>query len=60
MLIKPENIAPSIFWIRGEKVMPDLHRAELYGLETRALKQAVRRNIRCFPNDCMFELIKSA
>jgi len=42
--------------IRGKKVMLDSDLARLYGVETRALKQAVRRNITRFPNDFMFEL----
>lgn len=48
MLLKTENIAPFIFWVRNEKVMLDFHLAELYGVETRALKQAVRRNSKRF------------
>ena len=42
--------------IRGKKVMLDYDLAKLYGVETRALKQAVRRNITRFPQDFMFEL----
>ena len=42
--------------IRGKKVMLDADLARLYGVETRALKQAVRRNITRFPPDFMFEL----
>ena len=42
--------------IRGKKVMLDSDLAKLYGVETRALKQAVRRNISRFPSDFMFEL----
>ena len=45
-----------IFLIRGQKVMLDFDLAELYGVETRALKQAVRRNLGRFPPDFMFEL----
>ena len=41
---------------RGIKVMIDRDLAELYGVETKALKQAVRRNIKRFPEDFMFEL----
>jgi len=44
--------------IRGQKVMLDRDLAELYGVQTRVLKQAVRRNIRRFPGDFMFELAK--
>lgn len=44
--------------IRNEKVILDRDIAELYGVETKRLKQAVRRNIERFPNDFMFELTK--
>lgn len=47
-----------IFEIRGYRVMLDFHLAELYQVETRALKQAVKRNIDRFPNDFMFLLSK--
>jgi len=53
---KPERIAPMIHWIRGEKVMLDRDLARLYGVETRVLKQAVRRNRGRFPEDFMFTL----
>jgi hypothetical protein len=45
-----------IFYIRGQNVMLDYDLAGLYGVETRALKQAVRRNPGRFPKDFMFEL----
>lgn len=45
-----------IFLLRKEKVMLDVHLAEIYGVETRALKQAVRRNMDLFPDDFMFVL----
>jgi hypothetical protein len=45
-----------ILLLRGQKVMLDFDLAELYGVETRALKQAVRRNLDRFPADFMFEL----
>ena len=45
-----------IFLVRSQKVMLDFDLAELYGVETRALKQAVRRNLDRFPADFMFEL----
>lgn len=51
-----EKIAPLVIWIRHEKVLIDFHLAGLYGVETRALKQAVRRNRDRFPADFMFEL----
>src|SRR6186713_1450685 len=51
-----ERIIQKIVLLREEKVILDVHLAELYGVETRALKQAVRRNIDRFPVDFMFEL----
>ncbi len=45
-----------IYEIRGQKVMLDADLARLYGIETRELKQAVRRNIKRFPADFMLEL----
>lgn len=51
-------IKEKIFTIRGHKIMLDFDLAELYGVETRVLKQAVRRNIDRFPDDFMFELTK--
>jgi hypothetical protein len=56
IVIPDERIASKILLLRGEKVMLDFHLAELYGIETRALKQAVKRNISRFPDDFMFEL----
>lgn len=52
-LSKIENM---IYVIRGQKVMLDSDLASLYGVETKALKRAVRRNISRFPNDFMFEM----
>lgn len=51
-------IEKSIFLIRGQKVMLDRDLANLYGVKTKALKQAVRRNIKRFPEDFMFVLSK--
>jgi hypothetical protein len=48
-----------IFLLRGQNVILDFDLAELYGVETRALKQAVRRNLDRFPVDFMFELTNS-
>jgi len=47
-----------IYEIRGHKVMLDFDLAEMYGTETKRLKEAVRRNIRRFPTDFMFELTR--
>jgi hypothetical protein len=54
--VVPEVIERRILLIRGQKVMLDSHLAELYGVETKLLKRAVRRNIDRFPNDFMIEL----
>ena len=51
-----ELIKRSILEIRGKKVMLDMDLAIIYEVETRVLKQAVRRNIDRFPDDFMFEL----
>ena len=58
-LVPIERIANKIYLIRDKKVMLDRDLAELYGVETKVLKQAVRRNIERFPEDFIFELIKS-
>jgi len=56
VIIPEERILTKIFLIRGEKVILDVHLAELYGVETRALKQAVKRNSGRFPPDFMYVL----
>ena len=53
-----EFISRKIYLIRGQKVMLDFDLAFLYGVETRVLKQAVRRNLLRFPKDFMFILTK--
>ena len=54
-----EKITGKIYLIRGQKVMLDRDLAELYQVETKQLKRAVRRNIDRFPADFMFELTKA-
>lgn len=54
--IPEEVIMSKIYFIRGQKVMIDRDLAELYGVETRVLNQAVRRNVKRFPDDFMFKL----
>ncbi len=49
-------IQSKIYEIRGQKVMLDYDLAELYGVETRILNQAVKRNIERFPEDFMFQI----
>lgn len=51
-----ERIERSILWVRGQKVMLDRDLASLYGVKTRVLVQAVKRNIDRFPEDFMFQL----
>ena len=55
-LIPAERIEGMILQMRGHKVMIDLDLAALYGVETKALKRAVKRNITRFPADFMFVL----
>ncbi|MEJ2171102.1 MAG: ORF6N domain-containing protein [Desulfobacterales bacterium] len=57
-IIAVEEIVNKIIIIRGERVILDHDLAEMYGVETRVLKQSVRRNIDRFPDDFMFELTK--
>ncbi|MBQ8602390.1 MAG: ORF6N domain-containing protein [Bacteroides sp.] len=52
-------IQNKIYEIRGQRVMLDFDLAELYGIETKNLKKAVRRNLERFPSDFMFELNNS-
>ncbi len=55
-LVPMGHIEHKIYLIRGHKVMLDRDLAELYGVETKVLKRAVRRNIDRFPEDFMFQL----
>ena len=55
-IIPDERIIGKIYYIRGEKVMFDRDLAALYEVETKALNRAVRRNIKRFPKDLMFQL----
>ena len=57
-LVKVGKIKQSILLIRGEKVIIDADLAEAYGVTTKALNQAVRRNADRFPSDFMFRLTK--
>lgn len=54
--ISDETVFSKIYMIRGQKVMLDRDLAELYGVETRRLKEQVRRNLMRFPADFMFEM----
>lgn len=57
-LLSEETISNNIYFIRNQKVMFDSDLALLYGIETKVLKQAVKRNLSRFPEDFMFELTK--
>ena len=59
MELQPFDIQNKIYEIRDQRVMLDFDLAEIYEVETRALKQAVRRNMKRFPDDFMFELTMS-
>jgi len=55
-LIPVEKIEQTILLIRGQKIILDADIAELYGVETKVLKRAVKRNLDRFPPDFMFQL----
>jgi hypothetical protein len=57
-VIPLEHVERSILLIRGEKVMLDADLAVIYGVPTKALNQAVKRNIDRFPDDFMFQLTR--
>src|SRR5665213_314222 len=59
ILMSEEKIIDKIYIIRGEKVMLDRDLAEMYGVSTGVLNQAVKRNIRRFPYDFMFQLTEN-
>ena len=56
IILKPENVARLVFFVRGEKVMLDADLARLYGVTTGNLNKAVKRNQARFPGDFMFQL----
>jgi ORF6N domain len=55
-IVPKERVAASIYIVRGQKIMFDSDLAILYGVETKAFNQAVRRNSNRFPEDFMFQL----
>ena len=59
LLIPDELVLKKIYLVREQKVMLDKDLAELYGVETKRLKEAIRRNIQRFPEDFMFELTQA-
>ena len=58
LMISEEAISDKIYFIRSQKVMLDRDLAVLYGIETKRLKEQVKRNLSRFPEDFMFELTK--
>ena len=56
LIPSPQDLAKLVFVVRQEKVMLDTDLAALYGVEARALNQAVARNPERFPEDFMFQL----
>jgi len=56
IILKPENVARLVFFVRGERVMLDADLARLYGVTTGNLNKAVKRNQSRFPGDFMFQL----
>ena len=55
-ILVPQAVASRILLLRGQRVMLDADLAELYGVETKVLNQAVKRNAERFPMDFMFQL----
>lgn len=53
-----EKIQQKIFEIRGQKVMLDRDLAQMYGVETKRLNEQIKRNMKRFPEDFMFQLTK--
>ena len=58
ILITDKVVLDKIYLVRGQKVMIDRDLANLYGVETKRLKEVVKRNIERFPEDFMFEMTK--
>ncbi len=56
LVISDEKVISKIYLLRGQKVMLDRDLAEMYGVETRTLNQAVKRNVSRFPEDFMFQM----
>jgi hypothetical protein len=57
-LVAEQKILNKIYIIRGQKVMIDEDLSEIYGVETKRLNEQVKRNIKRFPKDFMFEISK--
>ncbi len=59
IVLPEEVIIRKIYWVRNNKAMMDFDLASLYGVSTKVLKQAVKRNRKRFPGDFLFELTRS-
>lgn len=59
-LVAEQKILNRIYVVRGQKIMIDEDLAEMYSVETRRLNEQVKRNIKRFPKDFMFELLKKS
>lgn len=59
MEISKDSIVNKIYFLRGQKIMLDRDLAELYGIETKVLNQAVKRNSARFPEDFMFQVAEN-
>lgn len=59
LMLSEETISNKIYFIRNQKVMLDRDLAQLYGVETKRLKEQVKRNLSRFPPDFMFQLSKT-
>jgi hypothetical protein len=58
IVLSDEIVIGKIYWVRNCRVLLDTDLAQLYGVEVKRLKESVRRNIKRFPNDFVFELTK--
>ena len=58
MTVPIERVKTRILYIRGHRVMVDTDLAEVYGVPTKALNQAIKRNAERFPEDFMFQLTR--
>ena len=56
LVLNEDNIVSKIYFIRGDKVMLDTDLAKLYNIPTYRLNEAVKRNLKRFPSDFMFQL----
>src|SRR5262249_43169166 len=56
IILSDDKVINKIYLVRGKKVMLDRDLAELYSVPTKALKQAVKRNMERFPEDFMFQM----